>query len=207
MTHLSMSNLLRFTPDAWFTGVNGFVFASTLLHSGVAFFFSRIFVLWAFCRRDFGVCGVSKSRNARSLLWGGDPGDPDGERSQIPGTCCSSSSSISSKFKVTETGDILLERVILRIRLGLGIVNGEAKSTSRKSPVIGGGSSSWKPESSSSSYVNVLAIQPSPLFGILLQRVERCCNVDIAIYYFQQQLFHDRRNEINNTNIPRSKHN
>lgn len=159
-TYLSKSDLFLLVPTlCLFPGVKGLTLASTFSVDGDFFLDSLIFCFCAFWSSDLGVCGVSNSLKARSLRWGGEI--DLGEKSHSPGTCCSSSS-ISSKERVTATGDILRGLVIRLLGLGLGTGDGDGKSTSRKSEgCSANGVDVCRLVSSKSSYVRVFMIHPS----------------------------------------------
>ena len=118
-------------------GVNGLKLASTLSSLWIfSFFFSSVNrLLLAFWRRDFGVCGVSKSRKALIRLCGGDM-ELVGDGSDLfsgSWTRVSVSSSASPSSNANGMGESFLVRPnFLRTGFGLGQGDNAGKSISKK---------------------------------------------------------------------------
>lgn len=125
-------------PGRLLLGVKGLKFASTL--SSLWRFLSSVRRRrLAFCRRDLGVWGVSKSLNALKRLWGGETGQA-GEENSIPGagTLCSEASSTSpswpsSWYVENGIGENLRDFRGLLLGFGLGQGDDGGKSISRNS--------------------------------------------------------------------------
>lgn len=206
MTHFSIKRSLKLTtylsnwdlfllpltvadPGRLLFGVKGLKLAST--RSSLWRFLSSVLRRrLAFCRRDFGVWGVSKSRNALKRLWGGETGQA-GDANSVPGlgTLCSVASSTSpswpsSWYEANGIGEYLLDFMGLLLGLGTGQGDNGGKSISKNSEDLSASlaygddrgldpftekSPSWScglNSPSESTYVNVLMILSSLFFVI-----------------------------------------